>query len=193
MGRPSLKKARFNEILDAFEICVAQYGLTGATLEQVADQAGLARPLIRHHVGNRDDLVNALVKRYLINSDQYLQQLVADLPESGRLTAFIDRLFSAQFHDRNFVLLTEALVAAAANHSGLAAKIKNSIDAVIDVIESEVKAEFKTIKLKQSKMIATGILGIYFNVDSLSLLGDIEEIRANSKLAVLQLLAGISV
>ena len=192
MGRPSLKNTRFNEILDAFEICVAQYGLAGATLEQVADQAGLARPLIRHHVGNRNDLIDALVVRYLSNSDHYLHQLLADLPESGRLTAFINRLFSPQFHDRNFVLITEALIAAAANQPGLAIKIKKSIDAVIAVIETEIKSEYKNIKAKDSKIIASGILGIYFNVDSLALLGDIEDLRVNSKSAVERLLASIN-
>jgi len=76
MGRPSLKKERFEEILDAYEQCVARYGLAGATLEQVARQAGLARPLIRHHIGNRDDLVEALINRFINNSKRYTQAMV---------------------------------------------------------------------------------------------------------------------
>ena len=34
-----------------------------SSLEKVADQAGMKRPIIRHYVGNRDDLILALTER----------------------------------------------------------------------------------------------------------------------------------
>ncbi|MEO1142890.1 MAG: TetR/AcrR family transcriptional regulator, partial [Pseudomonadota bacterium] len=63
MARPDIKESRREQIIDAFEFCVARYGVEGATLAKTAEQAGLARPLVRHNVGNRDDLVDALTKR----------------------------------------------------------------------------------------------------------------------------------
>ena len=47
-------RRRRQEYLDAFEKCVARYGIEGATLAKIAEIAGLARPLVRHNVGNRD-------------------------------------------------------------------------------------------------------------------------------------------
>ena len=82
MPRRSLKEERRSQILDAFEICVARYGVEGATLERVAEEAGLARPLIRHNVGNREDLLDALLERYLESSEHSMRQLLAALPWS---------------------------------------------------------------------------------------------------------------
>jgi AcrR family transcriptional regulator len=192
MGRPSLKKERFEEILDAFEQCVARYGLAGATLEQVALQAGLARPLIRHHVGNRDDLINALINRYRNKSDTYLEALVTDLPTNNRLQALVDRLFDEQYFDKNLVLVTEALIAAAEEYPELDRLISTTIENIIQVICKEVKLEYPDGKNEDINIVATGILGIYFNVDSLSLLGDIQEIRRNSKIAALTLVDSIN-
>ena len=187
MGRPSIQEKRFEEILDAFEICVANYGLAGATLEKIAEQAGLARPLIRHHLGNRDDLIKALINRFINHSDQYLRQLVADLPDTGCMTEFINRLFDHRYHDRHYVLTMEALIAAAANQPDLADKINLIIESIITVIEKQISLEYPEAKINDVKIVASGILGIYFNIDSLSLLGDINELRLNSRSAAARL------
>ena len=55
MARPSVKEERREQILTAYEQCVARYGVEGATLDKVAEEAGLARPLIRHNIGNREE------------------------------------------------------------------------------------------------------------------------------------------
>lgn len=187
MGRPSLKKERFEEILDAFERCVACYGLNGATLEQVAAEAGLARPLIRHHVGNREVLVTSLIERYQQKSATYIKLLSTDLPEKNRFKTFLDRLFDGEFSDRNFVLVTEALIAAATDNQELTSKLLDIIGSVLKLIKSELKLEFKQASSKSLQVVASGILGIYFNVDSLSLLGDINQLRSDSKKAAQQL------
>jgi AcrR family transcriptional regulator len=62
MGRKSLADERREEILAAFERCIGRYGLD-VSLEQIADEAGLQRPLIRHYIGNRDELVDQLIER----------------------------------------------------------------------------------------------------------------------------------
>ena len=187
MARPSLKEKRFEEILDAFEHCVARYGLAGATLEQIAAEAGLARPLIRHHIGNRNDLVSALINRFQQNSDVYMQAMVTDLPETKRLAAFIDRLFDEKYFDRNLVLLTEALIAAATNHPQLEKQLIATIESIITVISYELSREYPTSSDSSIKEVATGILGIYFNADSLSMLGGMKNLRSNSRQAAIRL------
>ena len=53
MARPRVTAERREEILAAFARCVARDGVEGASLQQVADEAGLARGLLRHHLGQR--------------------------------------------------------------------------------------------------------------------------------------------
>ena len=60
MPRPSLKDQRSQEILDAYLTCVAHFGLDGATQERIAEEAGVKRPLLRHYLGNKDEMITAL-------------------------------------------------------------------------------------------------------------------------------------
>lgn len=61
---------RIEQILDAAVICIAKLGLDGATLDQIAAQAGIARGHLRHFVGNQDELVGRvgehLLDRYVV-------------------------------------------------------------------------------------------------------------------------------
>ena len=54
MGRPDLTEVRTAEILDAFERCVARFGLEGSSLERDAEEAGMKRSILRHYIGNRN-------------------------------------------------------------------------------------------------------------------------------------------
>lgn len=65
MGRPSIAAERREEILEAFETCALQKGLQATTLADVAEQAGLPRPLVRHFMGNRSDMVTGLIERMM--------------------------------------------------------------------------------------------------------------------------------
>ena len=62
MGRPKLDDVRRPQILDAFAACVARYGIDGSTLDRVAEEAGVTRALVRHYLGNRDEVVVALAE-----------------------------------------------------------------------------------------------------------------------------------
>ena len=65
MARPSKAEERKEQILDAFERCVVRTGLQGITLEKVAREAELPRSLVRHFVGNRDEMVEAVFERFM--------------------------------------------------------------------------------------------------------------------------------
>jgi AcrR family transcriptional regulator len=62
MGRKSRADVRREEILAAFERCIGQYGID-VPLERIADEAGVQRSLIRHYLGNRDELVDQVIAR----------------------------------------------------------------------------------------------------------------------------------
>jgi len=62
MARKSVKTQRSKEIIDAFERCISKWGLDGASLERIATESAIKRPALRHFIGNRNELIVALVK-----------------------------------------------------------------------------------------------------------------------------------
>lgn len=97
MGRPSLAATRRGQILDALERCLARHGLEGTSLEAVAAEAGVGRPVIRHYFGNRDALLAAAVERAVAAYGADLETALGELPRKGRLAAFLDYLFLGGF------------------------------------------------------------------------------------------------
>jgi len=96
-GRPPRSEERRLQILEAFERCVARSGLEATTLDDVAREAGLKRAMIRHYVGNRDDLVRDAVEHL---SAEYLSRTAAGLDAEGDaigVDALLDYFFTGDF------------------------------------------------------------------------------------------------
>jgi AcrR family transcriptional regulator len=98
MPRPSKAAERREEILQAFETCALRKGLEATTLADVAEEAGLPRPLVRHFMGNRADMVSGLIERMMLRASDAIEQAIAaagDQQEEDLLhvvlhTAFVD-------------------------------------------------------------------------------------------------------
>jgi AcrR family transcriptional regulator len=97
VARPSLAATRREQILDALERCLARGGLEGTTLESVAAEAGVARPVIRHYFGNRDALLAAAVERAVAAYRCDLEDALRALPRQRRLAGLLDYLFLGRF------------------------------------------------------------------------------------------------
>jgi AcrR family transcriptional regulator len=95
--RPSLASVRRDQILDGLARCLAARGLEATSLDAVAAEAGVARPVIRHYFGNRDALLAAAVERAIAAYRADLDRAIAALPPTGRLDAFLDHLFLGEF------------------------------------------------------------------------------------------------
>lgn len=93
MGRKSLANERSEQILDAFEVCLRQYGLEGSSLEQIAQEAGVKRGTIRHYIGNRDDLIEAAVSRIISEYRQVLADAIENLPQDELIPELLEYLF----------------------------------------------------------------------------------------------------
>lgn len=61
MGRPSVRTARRQQILDAFARVLAEHGYAGATIAAVAAEAELAPGLIHHHFASKSELLECLL------------------------------------------------------------------------------------------------------------------------------------
>ncbi|MGI9285733.1 MAG: TetR/AcrR family transcriptional regulator [Pseudomonadales bacterium] len=189
MGRPSVTEKRAEEILDAFEVCVAKYGVEGATLEKIAEHAGLARALIRHHIGNRDELLQALLERFLTRSKRETQALFALLPVKGRAKALITHLFDSSFSDTQFALVTAALIAAAPNHEKLKPRLRTWVVEFTESVAREIQHSYPDADATDTFDVAAGIVGIYFNVESFMPLGRMGKLQSASTHAAERLIS----
>ncbi len=112
MPRPSVQSARLNEIVAAAAKCVAQYGLEGVTLVRIAAETGLKRPLIRHHAGNREEIINAVVTHVLAEFEELTKYYAQALPKKNASYAAVDYLFDSQSHsDPAEMMVSQSIVA----------------------------------------------------------------------------------
>jgi len=97
MGRKKLVDQRQVDILDAFERCLIKFELEECTLERVAQEAGKSRNIIRHNIGNRDDLIAAFVERILIR----IKQVAADILENTPKKRLVPEVLNFLFQERS--------------------------------------------------------------------------------------------
>ena len=172
MGRPDLTAVRSSEILDAFARCVARYGLEGSSLERVAEEAGMKRSIIRHYIGNRDDLVRALadrvIARYRARLEAFLQDAAGDKP----IDQLLDFFFPAEARESTeSVLVVEALIAAGEQFPEVTARMLEYVDDLIASTAGYLRRVFLDASRPRCWETAYGVVSICFNQESLSPLG----------------------
>lgn len=188
MPRPSLKQQRKEEILHAYETCIALYGVEGATLQKIAETAGIARPLLRHYVGNNDELLNQAVDRFLVRSDTQMSEFIgANLQHSDEL---IDILldYGQVEGQASDVTIALALMIASQTRPELKLKMQQWFNQISHGFDTLLTRMYPKAEATQVKVVSAGILGIYFNVDSLLPLGEFMVFREHSRQAMQQLI-----
>jgi AcrR family transcriptional regulator len=95
MARPSVAVERREQILDATMTTIAEHGIRGATLDRIADTAGMSRGHVRHFVGNRDRLLfDTAIAVFGDAHGEVRSILPADVDDIG---GALDYLFGAEF------------------------------------------------------------------------------------------------
>lgn len=110
MGRPSLAIERREQLLAAAERAVLRHGFAEATITKIAEEADVQPSLVRHYLGNRSEVITAMIERALANVDEVRRSLREELPESGRLQAYLELLFGGELMAAGINQLVDALV-----------------------------------------------------------------------------------
>lgn len=171
MGRPSKKEQRTEEIVSAFYRCVALYGLEGSTLERIAEEAGLKRSLVRHFVGNREELVGLLVDKVLILSAEHWQGVMALLPAENGAEYLLEVLFSPKYNDAEYTLVIESLIFSAGRDEALQQRMQEWMQGFTDDVSAVLKKDYPSASEQQLAAVSYGLISLYFNLDSLAPLG----------------------
>ncbi|MEM7164564.1 MAG: helix-turn-helix domain-containing protein [Planctomycetota bacterium] len=168
MPRRDLTEERTEQILAAYERCVARFGLEGTSLERVAEEAEVKRSLLRHYVGNRDDLVLAMAERFGQRYRDQLQAMTQHIRE-GQTRDLLDILFaktsSGDVHD---VLIMEALIVASGQFDEIRALVSLLVEETINAVRDQLRLTFPRADAKNVWTIAYGVVAIYFNLESLA-------------------------
>ena len=167
MARPSLKDVRTREILDAFVNCVAQYGLDGSTLERIAEEAGVRRTLLRHYLGNREEMVAKLLAHVIAKFEGMTDALIAELPEKDRWPALLDRMFQYSNHEAANATVFQALVAASDRYPDLKKPLAAFEYDFERTLKVELSRHFPAADAKDCAVVAAGVTSIYFTVESM--------------------------
>lgn len=169
MPRPSLKDQRSEEILDAFLTCVARFGLEGATQERIASEAGVKRTLLRHYLGNRDEMIGALTAHIVVGFAENTDSLAQMLGPNGGLEQLIDLLFDQrEASDPRLMLAYQAMVASVDNYPDMRAPLLDSLQRFLTVIEIAAKRSHPACSPDTIRAVAHGISAAYVNLDALT-------------------------
>ncbi len=169
MGRPSVQKQRKAEVLDAFLTCAARYGIEGATLERIAAEAGLKRPLIRHHLGNRDDMVKALAEHVLTEIEALTDGMAEALVDYPSAKDFIDTLFSREsITDPRLNIVFQSLAQASETYPGLRLELIRVMQKFYDMASEVMTQNYPKSSKADCQIVGQGIVGLYLTQDSLN-------------------------
>lgn len=166
MPRKNLTEERSAQILQAFERCIARYGIEGSTLEKVAEEAVMKRTIIRHYIGNRNTLIAAVADNLILRLSERLQDLEkADLKSCEKLTRYLFQHYTkGSFVD---VLLIEQFIAASTTYPQQAKKMVEYVEAFTISLTHKLHILNKKIEKKRCWNIAYGITSILFNEASI--------------------------
>lgn len=168
MPRPSLKGQRSLEILDAYLTCVARFGLEGATQDRIASEAGVKRPLLRHYLGNKDDMIAALADHVVASFAHTTRDLAAHFATTGTPAELIEALFAEeQTHDPRLMLAYQALVTGAETYPAMRAPLLQSYADFLAVIESVLTRAHPGADPARIPAVAQGIAASVVSIDAM--------------------------
>jgi AcrR family transcriptional regulator len=91
--RARQRRRRREELLDVADRVIQERG-TGVSMDEIASEAGITKPVLYRHFGDKDGLYEALTRRYVDDLTDALQPAVAADEPRTRLAAAIDAYLS---------------------------------------------------------------------------------------------------
>ena len=178
MARPSMAPQRIEEILDALELCILEHGIQATSLENIADKAQMKRTILRHYIGNRDDIICALSKRWLDKYSQQWQEVLAWLPTQNTAEALVDSLFTVHSKEMvNNAVIGEAIFSEAKRLAPVKQDQQHIMAEFIEHLSQVFSAAYPNAEQQKVQLVAHGIYANYLMSESLIPLKMTDEIH----------------
>ncbi len=192
MPRPSLKDQRSDEILDAYLTCVARFGLEGATQERIAAEAGVKRPLLRHYLGNREQMIKALCAHVVLVFNRMTDGAHAALKEAQTYEEVIALLFAEDVdHDPRLLLAWQAVAISVGDQPDQRDSLLNSLERFLQALTRTFQRLSPNSSTEKARAVAQGVMAILVNLDSLSILSPPQAWRKELRDGATTLLASL--
>ncbi|WP_090150114.1 TetR family transcriptional regulator [Leucobacter sp. USHLN154] len=152
MARPSVADARREQIIEATLTTMAHHGISGTTLDRIADAAGMSRGHVRHFVGNRDRLLLDAARAF------YVAPAVIP-PEVDSLEPALDYLFGEEFASSssdNAIVL--AFVELARSSEDIAAVLAEAYGSARERLLAFIAAAYPGSTPAQHEVAAQGVI-----------------------------------
>lgn len=173
MGRRDLTEERTVEILKAFARCIVRYGLD-TSLDQVAQEAQMTRSIIRHYIGNREEVVNTLIERIGASYLAELDAAAATLPEDQLIPATLDYLFAytASEEEDNYEKLVFIVMMTAKERYPQAKKtLVRMFEALVELFSVDLCKAYPQADADRCREVAYSILALSMSNDAFAWLG----------------------
>jgi AcrR family transcriptional regulator len=93
LERARLRERRREELLDVADRVIQRHG-TGVSMDEIASEAGITKPVLYRHFGDKDGLYEALTQRYVDELTAVLRPAAETREPRARLAATIDAYLS---------------------------------------------------------------------------------------------------
>ena len=186
MGRPSMAAQRAEEILDALEACIIEKGIQATSLENIADKAGFKRTILRHYIGNRDEIICALSTRWSQVYAKQWQELLNWLPSENSTECLIDAMFIIGSKERvESTVIGEALFSEAKRLPSIKQDQEKIMIDFIKYFSDALTKDYPGADAAKIELISHGIYANYLLAESflpLKLIDQIHKLKQSSKL-----------
>ncbi len=135
-GRPDTR----TRIVDGTAEAVQEHGLRSVTVQHILSAAGLSRRTFYQHFRNKDDACLALYERVVERLITSIREAVEAAEDPGkRLFAGLDAYLD--FQEAGGELVTQLQAEAATPRSLLTPLRERTIDALVEIVDTDVRAE----------------------------------------------------
>jgi AcrR family transcriptional regulator len=171
MGRRSLAEERTAEILDAFARCMVKYGLD-TSLDQVAEEARISRSIIRHYIGNREQVVNVLIEHITTDYLAELRAEAAQIPQERMLTVTLDYLFGDEItYDQSDKLIFDVMMTARDRYLEAKQMLIGMFEQLIAMFADDLRRAYPQAAEGRCRDVAYSVLALAMSTESLMGLG----------------------
>ena len=153
-GRPSVASARRAEIVEAYVDCIRAHGMTGATVDKVAQTLGLSRTLVFHYFGDMRTLSRAVVEHIVATGIRSIAEGGKGLSIPARRRALIDFAVNGPRFGALRDLIVQVEVNALAGHDeAVAAMLSEMWEVWIGAVADELSACFPQAERRRCEWV----------------------------------------
>ena len=137
----------------------------------------MKRSILRHYIGNRDEIIVALSERWHDRYEGQWQDTLASLGSKNRLGNLIDILFSER--DESYIqgsMIGEAIFSEAKRLEAIKTHVKSTMERFIEIVCDELERSFPDAKKQNILEVSQGIHAHYLMSESLLPLDMLDDI-----------------